>query len=258
MVFPQNLNTLLVYVNYVLFILNQAKNTTNHFLQVICQDLRTPLKFLILLFQLINTKHVLRCFTVLFLFSFYPAWQTHEGETDCSQARRHVGAFQGHAPKSLLVPPEREFCSPSEDCAPKKLKGSVLLESNSRPKTPWLSLQNSWARTVFFIDFAIKTVCFSGFTPKFTQTRVYCGIKTSFFLVFTYFLRWRPYFFWSSPKNSRKFSRFFCDKVQNLWNFADFLRWRSFFFLFWSLPQISSNFALNTNFFWSTHSNCKK
>ena len=36
-------------------------------------------------------------------------------------------------PKWLFVPPKRKLCSPSEDCAPKKLTCLGLLECKSRP-----------------------------------------------------------------------------------------------------------------------------
>ena len=46
------------------------------------------------------------------------------------QARRQGGAFRGRAPPNELL------CPPREDCAPKNLTGSGLLEQKSRPETP--------------------------------------------------------------------------------------------------------------------------
>ena len=103
------------------------------------------------------------------------------------------GATWGHfgavPPNHCSCPPKQELCPPSEDCAPKKLTGSVLLESNSRPKTPKILVitPEFVGKNCFFIDFAIKTVCFCGFTPEFTKTHVYCGIKTSFFGFYVFF-----------------------------------------------------------------------
>ena len=55
---------------------------------------------------------------------------------DCLvQGRRHGGAFRSRAPPSdCLCPPKQKLCPLSEDCAPKKLTGSGLLECKSRPK----------------------------------------------------------------------------------------------------------------------------
>ena len=54
-------------------------------------------------------------------------------------------------PKWLLVPPTNENCAPpSEDCAPKKLTGSGLLECISRPETPNLVFTASIF--VIFVD----------------------------------------------------------------------------------------------------------
>ena len=89
--------------------------------------------------------------------------------------------------KRLLVPSQTRIVPPppppSEDGAPKKLTGSVLLSAIRGLRLPqyWLSPQNSGTRTVFFVDFAIKTVCFCGFTAEFMKTRVYFGMKTFFF-----------------------------------------------------------------------------
>ena len=95
------------------------------------------------------------------------------------------GAFRGRAPpKLLLVPPKQEFCpSPSEDCAPKKLTTSVLLECNSRPETPKILVTTPQfvSKNCCFVDFAIKTVCFCGFTPEFMKIRVHFAMKTLFF-----------------------------------------------------------------------------
>ena len=52
------------------------------------------------------------------------------------QARRHGGISWSCLPKSLLVLPKQELCPPSENCAGKKVTGSVSLKCNSRPETP--------------------------------------------------------------------------------------------------------------------------
>ena len=55
---------------------------------------------------------------------------------DFQPGRRYWGHSGAVAPKLLLVPPKRELCLPSKDCAPKKVTGSVPLECSSRPETP--------------------------------------------------------------------------------------------------------------------------
>ena len=67
-------------------------------------------------------------------------------------------------PQTRIVPlPKRGLCpSPSEDCASKKLTGLVLLECNSRPETPKILVitPELVSKNCFFVDFAVKTVCF--------------------------------------------------------------------------------------------------
>ena len=94
---------------------------------------------------------------------------------------------RGGIPWHCLCPPKRELCPPSEDCAPKKLTGWVLLENNSMPETPKILVISPEfvSKNCFFVEFAIKTVCFCGFTPEFMKICVCRGIKTFFFLVFT-------------------------------------------------------------------------
>ena len=100
------------------------------------------------------------------------------------------GSFRGRAPKSLLVPPKRELCPPSENCAPKKLTGSVLLECKSSPETPKILLitLKFVSKDCFFVDFAMNTDCFCGLTPEIMKLRVDFGTKTFilfYFLLFT-------------------------------------------------------------------------
>ena len=107
-------------------------------------------------------------------------------------------------PKSLLVQPKRKLCPPpppSEDCAPKQLTGSVLLECNSRPETPKMLVitPELVSKNCFFVDFATKTVCCCGFTPEFIKVRVVFETMTFYF--YFYFL-----FFWSSPQISSNFA----------------------------------------------------
>ena len=123
-----------------------------------------------------------------------------------------TGAFRGRAPKSLLVPP-------SEDCAPKKLTGSVLLECKSSPETPKILLitLKFVCKNCFFADFAMKTDCFCRLTPEIMKLRVYFGTKTFIF----------------------------CFSPQNLWKFARFLRWKPEF------VKMRALFQMKTLFFWS-------
>ena len=61
----------------------------------------------------------------------------------------HSGAV---APKWLLLPSQNKNCAPppNEDCAPKKLTGSGLLECKSRSKTP--KLEFTVRIFVIFVD----------------------------------------------------------------------------------------------------------
>ena len=94
------------------------------------------------------------------------------------------GAFRGRAPQIIACAP------PSEDCAPKKLTGSVLLECKSSPETPKILLitLKFVSKNCFFVDFAMNTDCFCGLTPEIMKLRVYFGMKTLilfYFLLFT-------------------------------------------------------------------------
>ena len=73
-------------------------------------------------------------------------------------SKRHSGpAPQGGIagprpyPNHCLYPTKRELCPPSEDCAPKKVTGTVPLECSSRPETPKILVipQNSWVKNFF-------------------------------------------------------------------------------------------------------------
>ena len=56
-------------------------------------------------------------------------------------------------------PPNHCLCLPSEDCAPKKLTGSVLLECKSSPETPKILLitLKFVSKNCFFVDFAMNS-----------------------------------------------------------------------------------------------------
>ena len=82
------------------------------------------------------------------------------------QAWHHEGAFRGRAS------PNDSFCASSEDCAPKKLTRSGLLESKSRSKTPKLVL--------IALEFASKN-CFSWFLWTHTGFHETLETKTFFF-----------------------------------------------------------------------------
>ena len=123
MVFPPNLNTLLAYVNYVLFILNQAKNTTNHFLQVICQGLRTPLNFLILLlFQLMNSKYVLRCFPFCFCLVSTPPDKPMRGKQTVVRPGATLKHFRAVPSNHCSCPPQTRILLPKRGLCPKEIK----------------------------------------------------------------------------------------------------------------------------------------
>ena len=88
---------------------------------------------------------------------------------------------------SWPCPPNHCLCPPSEDCAPKKLTCSVLLECKSSPETPKILLitLKFVSKNCFFAEFAMITDCFCGLTPEVMKLRVYFGTKT--FILF-YFL----------------------------------------------------------------------
>ena len=101
-------------------------------------------------------------------------------------------APQGHSgavPPQITAcaPPNHCLCPPSEDCAPKKLRGSVKLKCNSRPETPKILVitREFVSKNCFLVNFAISTVCLCGFIPEFMKIRVYLGTKIFFFSVFT-------------------------------------------------------------------------
>ena len=114
-----------------------------------------------------------------------------------TQAWRHEGAF-GAVPTQITscAPTNKNCALPSEDCASKKLTGSVLLECNLRPETPKILVVTPEfvSKNCFFVDFAIKIVCLCGCTQEFMKIRVYFEMKT--------------FFFWSSPQVSRNFADF--------------------------------------------------
>ena len=80
--------------------------------------------------------------------------------------------------------PKSRLCPPSEDCAPKKVIGSVALECILRPKTPKMVVitPEIVCKNCFFPDFAMRTHFFFVISPP-----------TS--LKFAHFVRWRPFLF---------------------------------------------------------------
>ena len=83
-------------------------------------------------------------------------------------------------PGPLLFKILRMLLPPSEDCVPKKVTGSVLLECTAglglTPPKYWPLNQYFWARTFFFADFAMKIIFF-----VFTQKFAHFAMKTFFF-----------------------------------------------------------------------------
>ena len=89
-----------------------------------------------------------------------------------------TGGISGPCPPNwLLVPSQTKLCPPSEDCAPKKLTGSGLLERNSRSKLVFFVdwhriLWRFWDEDLFFFFFgehlflAGKTAWISDFGRK--------------------------------------------------------------------------------------------
>ena len=154
-----------------------------------------------------------------------------------------TGAFLGRAPlKSLLVPP-------SEDCAPKKVTGSVTLECNSRLGTPKTLVINPefLSKNCLFADFAIKTLfyCFWS-TPqnlwKFARAYFETNAFFSGFHICAY--RDEDYFFGLHPKNRGNLPIFQGEDLF-LWSLPKkFMGFRAYFvmntFAFFHTPQIEA------------------
>ena len=103
------------------------------------------------------------------------------------QAQRHRGAFRGRTPQITACAPQTMIVPPQERTVPpKKFTGLVLLECSSRPETPKILVVTPEFvnKNGFSVDFAIKTFCFCGFTPKFMKIRTFVEMKTIFFYVF--------------------------------------------------------------------------
>ena len=142
------------------------------------------------------------------------------------------GRISGPCPPTNCLCSPNENCAPSsEDCAPKKLTGSVLLESKSRPETPNIliialefvskncfclvfvdSPRNSWnfayimGRRPFFFFFF-----FLVFTSEFVEIRTILGMKTRICGNARNF--WNEDFFWLSPFSFHPRSRIQINKV---------------------------------------------
>ena len=108
----------------------------------------------------------------------------HQAQCD----RGHSGAAP--PPNHCLCLPRRELFPPSEDCATKKLTGSVQLECSLRPETlkilvivPEVVSKNS-----FFVDFAIRSF-FCVFILEFLAICACSEMKISFFFPFGHHLR---------------------------------------------------------------------
>ena len=104
--------------------------------------------------------------SMLFLISFNPLfWSPTPPSSNCALVMLHwsrpgaTGGIPGPCPhKWLLVPPQTKIAHPpSEDCAPKKLTGSGLLECKSRPKLVFFVdwhriLWRFWDEHLFFLE----------------------------------------------------------------------------------------------------------
>ena len=76
---------------------------------------------------------------------------------------RHPGA----------VPPQKDLCPPSKDCAPKKVTGSVPLKCSSRPDTFKILVvtQEFGSKNCFFRRFCNKDSCFLWFHTESVEIR---------------------------------------------------------------------------------------
>ena len=114
------------------------------------------------------------------------------------QARRHGGNFEA-------VPPKREMCHLSVDCAPKRVTSSVPLECSSGSKTPKILIINP----VFvgtnrcFADFAMKTFFFFALHPRIRRIMRYAYFaKMTFFFGLHFRIREKYIFV---PPQKKKF-----------------------------------------------------
>ena len=92
----------------------------------------------------------------------------------------------------MAVPPKRERCPPSGDCAPKKATGSVPLECSLGSETPKILIVNPVfvGKNCFCAEFAMKTFCYWS-SPQGSYN-------------YAHMSRRKQFFFWSSLSNSRK------------------------------------------------------
>ena len=82
------------------------------------------------------------------------------------------------------MPPQTRIVPPSEDCAPKKVTGSVPLECSSRPETPKIQVITLGFESkdcFFFADFVLKTH-FCGVIPEFVEICAFFEFKSFFSL----------------------------------------------------------------------------
>ena len=126
----------------------------------------------------------------------------------CISLRNRPGATGGHFE---AVPPKNHcLCPSSEDCAPKKVTGSVPLECNSRPETPKILVitPEFVSKNCLFADFAIKTLflLFLVYTPEFVKicARIFRDEYLFFGLKIRAYIEMKTTFFWSSPQKSWK------------------------------------------------------
>ena len=94
--------------------------------------------------------------------------------------------ISGPCPPNYCLCPPNENCAPppSEDCASKKVTGSVPLDCSLGPETPKLLFINPvfLSNNRFFADFAMKTcILFFGLHTKFVEFRAYSAMKTFFY-----------------------------------------------------------------------------
>ena len=151
-----------------------------------------------------------------------------------------------------MLPPNHCFCPPNENCAPppppsedyapEKLSGSVLLECSSRFETPKILVitPEFVSKNCFFRRFCNKGCLFLWFHPGILEIlRIFLGKDRFFFLVFTSdFVKICAVFEMKT-------------RIQEIRAFFDM----SIFFVVFTLGFVE--FAMNTFVFWSTFSNSK-
>ena len=96
-----------------------------------------------------------------------------------NQARRHAGHSGAVPPKITAYAPQTRIAPPKRGLRPKEINRLGATGVQFEAKISVITLEfvsKNW----FFVDFAISTVCFCGFTPGVMKIHGYFGTKIFF------------------------------------------------------------------------------